>query len=193
MAGVTGDDVPFDPAHLIALADDVMLWGANHFAQRLPHGRWLAWNKLGTQCEPFDSFSDVEFAWHNRRAADRILNLLWKGLLQGDKSDGGKRYHPTMKPVALMRWCIEQAKVPPGGTILAPYMGSGTTGVAAVQMGHPFIGVEIEPRYFDVACRRIAAAVAQPRLDLAPPEPRATQADIFRDADAASAPAAPAA
>jgi site-specific DNA-methyltransferase (adenine-specific) len=157
---IVGDDVPFDPSYLVDAADNVVLWGANHFAARLPHGRWLAWNKLGDM-EPWDSFSDVEFAWHNRRGADRIFSLLWKGLCQGVRDDGGLRAHPTQKPVALMHWCIEQAKVCAGGVILDPYMGSGTTGVAAVQMGHPFVGIEIEPRYLDVACRRIEAAQRQ--------------------------------
>lgn len=167
---VYGDAEPFYPAPWLALADDVILWGANHFAARLPHGRWLAWNKLG-DLEPYDSFSDVEFAWHNRRAADRIFSLMWKGICQAVKDDAGNRAHPTQKPVALMRWCIEQAKVPAGGTILDPYMGSGTTGVAAVQMGHLFVGIEIEPRYFDVACRRIEAA--QRQADLFVPKPKA--------------------
>jgi len=155
---VTGDVEPFDPAAWLAAADDVLLWGANHYAQRLPHGRWLAWNKLGG-LEPWDQFSDVEFAWHNRRAADKLFSHLWKGLCQAGA--GEKRDHPTQKPVALMRWCIEQAKVPPGGVILDPYMGSGSTGVAAVQMRHPFCGIEIEERYFDIACRRIEQAQRQ--------------------------------
>ena len=162
-----GDDTPFDPAPWLGAADDVLLWGANHYAARLPHGRWLAWNKLGGM-EPWDSFSDVEFAWHNRRGAERIFSHLWKGLAQAGA--GERRDHPTQKPVVLMRWCIQQARVPAGGSILDPYMGSGTTGVAAVQMGHPFTGIEIEPRYFDVARRRIADALRQPRLDL--PEPK---------------------
>ena len=76
--------------------------------------------------------------------------------------------HPTQKPVALMRWCIERAKVSPGGIILDPYMGSGSTGVASVQMRHPFVGIEIDPGYFDTACRRIEAATKQ--------------TDLFRDA-----------
>jgi site-specific DNA-methyltransferase (adenine-specific)/modification methylase len=162
---IVGDDEPFDPTQLVGAADIVLLWGANHYAQMLPHGRWLAWNKLGG-LEPWDSFSDVEFAWHNKRGADRIFSHLWKGLCQAGA--GTKRDHPTQKPVPLMRWCIEQAKVPPGGVILDPYLGSGSTGVAAVQMRHPFIGIEIEERYFDVACRRIADAQRQ--------------GDMFRDA-----------
>ena len=63
-----------------------------------------------------------------------------------------------------MKWCIEQAGVPQRGTILDAFMGSGTTGVAAVQMGRKFIGIEREPKYFDIACRRIEEAYMQPRL-----------------------------
>ena len=164
---IVGDDADFDPSPWLTCADAVLLWGANHFARALPRGRWLAWNKLGG-LEPWDSFSDVEFAWCNARGNDKIFSLLWKGLAQGEKMNNGERHHPSMKPIALMRWCIEQAKVPPGGTILDPYMGSGSTGVAAVQMRHPFIGVEIEERYFEIACRRIAEAQRQ--------------SDLFRDA-----------
>ena len=170
LGGIQGDAEPFDPAPWLGAADAVMLWGANHYASRLPHGRWLAWNKLGGM-EPWDQFSDVEFAWHNERGADKLYSHLWKGLCQAGA--GEKRDHPTQKPVALMRWCIEQAKVPAGGTILDPYMGSGSTGVAAVEMRHPFIGIEIEPRYFEIACRRIEQAQRQ--------------LDMFRDAAEANA------
>ena len=70
--------------------------------------------------------------------------------------------HPTQKPVRLMVWCIKQAGDP--HTILDPFMGSGTTGVACAQLGRKFIGIEIEPRYFDIACRRIEQAYAQGKL-----------------------------
>ena len=61
-----------------------------------------------------------------------------------------------------MKWCL--GFVPQAETILDPFMGSGTTGVAAVQTGRKFIGIEIEPKYFDIACKRIQAAVNEPRL-----------------------------
>ena len=156
---IAGDDAPFDPSPWLAWP--CIMWGANHYSGRLPHGRWLAWNKLGT-LEPWDSFSDVEFAWQNQRGADRIFNLLWKGICQGEKDDGGSRGHPTQKPVALMKWCL--GFVPDAQTILDPFMGSGTTGVACAQLGRKFIGIEIEPRYFDIACRRIERAYAQGKL-----------------------------
>jgi len=69
-------------------------------------------------------------------------------------------FHPTEKPVGLMCKFVEWTS----GTILDPFMGSGTTGVAAIQMGRKFIGIEREPKYFDIACKRIEQAVAQPQL-----------------------------
>lgn len=71
------------------------------------------------------------------------------------------RVHPNEKPVSLMSLLIAKA---PGSLVLDPFMGSGSTGVAAVNMGRKFIGVELEPTYFDIACERIAAAQSQGRL-----------------------------
>ena len=165
-APIVGDDCPFDPTPWLAWP--CILWGANHYSGRLPHGRWLAWNKLGHK-EPWDDFCDVEFAFQNTRAADRIFSLLWKGLCQGVKDDGGVRSHPTQKPVALMEWCL--GFVPDAETILDPFMGSGTTGVAAVKLGRKFIGIEIDPGYFDIARRRISEALKQPDLFVERPAP----------------------
>jgi site-specific DNA-methyltransferase (adenine-specific) len=168
---IAGDAEPFDPSPWIGCADVVLLWGAHKFADRLPPGQWLIWDKVPTGKVRHQG--DGEAAWVNRDAAMRIYRLLWDGVCVGsharqEVTAGQSREHPTQKPVALMRWCIERAKVPPGGVILDPYMGSGSTGVAAMQMRHPFIGIEIEPRYFDVACRRIEEAQRQ--------------GDMFRDA-----------
>jgi len=168
---IHGDDAPFDPSPWVEFPD-VILWGANHFASKLPHGRWFAWNKLGS-FEPWDSYSDVEFAWHNARGKDLIFSLLWKGLAQGDKRDNGLRGHPTQKPQRLMEWCLDQ--IPHAELIIDPFMGSGTTGVACVKLGRRFIGIELEPRYFDIACKRIEAAYRQPDLFVAPPAPKPIQ------------------
>lgn len=133
-------------------------WGANHYAGRLPRGRWLAWNKLG-DFPPFgDSFSDVEFGWTNQKGASRIFSLLWKGVRQGEKYDNGRRYHPSQKPLGLMVWLLEQAGAPAGSEVLDPYCGSGSTGVAALLTGRSFVGVECEPAYLDIAARRLGDA-----------------------------------
>lgn len=180
IAPIVGDDEPFDPAALLAF-ENVLMWGANHYAARLPHGRWLAWNKLGSM-ESFDSFSDVEFAWHSRRGADRIFNFMWKGIASVKAGeDGGRRDHPTQKPIALMQWCIEQ--VSPATTILDPFMGSGTTGVACARRGRRFIGIEIEPRYFDIACRRIEEAQRQGDMFRDAPTAKPEQVSMFATGD----------
>lgn len=158
---IVGDDAPFDPAHLLRF-DPVVLFGADHYAQRLPRGRWLVWDKLGGK-DGWDTFSDVEVAWHNKPGAARIFRLMWKGLCQGAGQDkGAKRTHPTQKPVALMEWCIAQAGLP--DVVCDPYMGTGATGIAALNLGRRFIGIEIERRFFDIACERIENAQRQGRL-----------------------------
>ncbi len=171
-APVMGDGEPFDPSEWLGFPE-VILWGANHFAQQVPHGRWLAWNKLGDK-EPWDDFCDVEFAWQNKRAADRIFSHLWKGLCQ--KGAGVRREHPTQKPVELMEWCIGFVS---GGTVLDPYMGSGTTGVAAIKLGRKFIGIEIERKYFDIACRRIEEAYKQPDMFIEAEKAKPEQFDLL--------------
>ncbi|HVB68000.1 MAG TPA: DNA methyltransferase [Acetobacteraceae bacterium] len=156
---ITGDDEPFDPLPWLSVAEIVLFWGAHKFAERLPPGQWLVWDKLHPAglCQ-----GDGEAAWLNVPRPMRIYRLLWNGLCVGtaakaECTNGQKRVHPTQKPIALMTWCIEQARVPAGGTILDPYMGAGSTGIAAVRAGHPFTGIEIEQRCFDTACRRIEA------------------------------------
>ncbi len=154
---IKGDQKPFDPSPLLRFPN-VLMWGANHYAQKIPseRGRWLAWNKL-EHVETFDSFSDVEFAWHSIGRASRICNYMWKGGLACRKKgeENGARVHPTQKPVGLMMWCIEQ--VGDASLILDPFMGSGTTGVACLRTNRKFIGIEIDEKYFEIAVKRIEA------------------------------------
>lgn len=162
LRAIVGDDSPFDPTGLLVF-ENVLIWGADHYAARLPAdtGRWLAWNKLG-DIASYDSFSDVEFAWHSKNGAARIFNFMWKGIASVKRGEEVGRVHPTQKPIALMKWCIEQAGRPEH--VLDPYMGSGTTGVAAVKMGRRFTGIEIDETYFDICCRRVEAALKQPDI-----------------------------
>lgn len=168
---VVADREPFDPAPWLRAADRVVLWGFNHYAARLPVGTTLVWVKKAPHL--WGTFlSDAELGWMAGGHGVYCREIPWSPPARAMDAGGDPSVpvsiHPTQKPVALMRWCIEQAKVPPGGVILDPYMGSGSTGVAAVEMRHPFIGIEIEQRYFDVACRRIEQAQRQ--------------SDLFRDA-----------
>lgn len=157
---IHGDDAPFDPSMWTGFVDNVILWGADHFYKRLPDsGRFLAWDKLAGM-QPWDSFCDVELAWHSKEGAARIFSMLWKGLAcdkQGENN--GLRDHPTQKPERLMRWCIEQAKLEAGSLILDPYMGSGTTLRAAKDLGHRAVGVEIDEKYCEIAARRMGQEV----------------------------------
>jgi DNA modification methylase len=137
-----------------ACSDDQIIWGGNYFTDKLPPSKgWLYWQKrMG------GDFSDGELAWTSRDRALREFTKCPKG--QGAE-------HPTQKPVELMRWCL--GFLPDAQIILDPFMGSGTTGVAAVKMGRKFIGVEKNLDYFSIACRRISEALKQPDLFIEPP------------------------
>lgn len=166
---VIGDDRPFDPTPFIDFAPEVLMWGAHKFSDRLPPGGWLVWDKVPTG--KVRDQGDGEAAWINRDQPMRIFRLLWDGLCVGqgarhEVTAGQKRHHPTQKPEALMVWCVKMIR---GETILDPFMGSGTTGVACAKLGRKFIGIEIEERYFDIACRRIAEAYKQPDMFIEPP------------------------
>ena len=170
---IHGDDEQFDPAHMIEMFAGrslggaggklpIVLWGANNFAHLLPPGQWLVWDKA-CGAGPHSSFADTEFAWTTRKTPRSIFHHMWMGLLRAgeDSTNTSKRAHPSQKPVELMLWCIETARIGLGKTILDPYMGSGSTGVAAVRTGRKFIGVEIDREYFDIACKRISDEQAQ--------------------------------
>lgn len=157
---VHGDQGPFDPSPFITIAPKVILWGANHYADKLPPSpSWLIWDKR--EQESTLSFADCEMAWTNLGGQARIFRHLWNGVAKASEN-GEARVHPTQKPIALMTWCIKQAGNP--ASILDPFMGSGTTGVAAVKAGAAFIGVEIDPQHFATACERIDVAQRQERL-----------------------------
>lgn len=181
---IVGDREPFDPSPWINAAPEVILWGAHKFADRLPPGGWLVWDKVPTG--KIRDQGDGEAAWINRDQPMRIFRLLWDGLCVGEGARhevtaGQKRYHPSQKPEILMAWCLTFIK---GQTILDPYMGAGATGVAAVRAGKRFIGIEIEPRYFDIACERIANAQRQESL-FEPEAPKAEQAPLFSESESA--------
>lgn len=153
------DDSPV-PADLMDLVRSVSHWqiifGGNYYTLP-PTSCWLVWDKENGESD----FADCELAWTNIPKAVRRIRWMWNGMLRAGKEPRGD--HPTQKPLKVMEWAI--LKVPdPAQTILDPFMGSGTTGVACAKMGRSFIGIEIDEGYFDIACERIRAAYAQPDM-----------------------------
>lgn len=138
---------------LVALCAQSIIWGGNYF--RLPpSSSILIWDKV--QPEAF-SLAMAELAWSNLGRPAKIFR--WKSM---SINDGMAKHHPTQKPLGLMLWCLGQAGV--SRSVFDPFMGSGTTGVACAQLGRKFTGIEREPKYFDIACKRIEQAYAQGRL-----------------------------
>ena len=169
---IAGDTEPFDPSPFLGFPQ-VVLFGANHYADKLPpSAKWLVWDKRdgGTP----NNNSDCELAWVKEGGSARLIRHLWNGMLKATEKDS-RRVHSTQKPIAVMEWVIRQS-TSPDQIILDPFMGSGTTGIAAVRLGRKFIGIEIEPTYFDHACRRIQQAVDSPDLFIAPPKPAKQEA-----------------
>ena len=155
---MAGNAEPPDIEWLLNGAWKKAIWGADHFRAQLPAGgRIDAWDKLDGRAG-WDSYSDVEYVWLSQGGKSRIFRHLWKGLAsskKGGERPDGRRDHPTQKPVRAMSWCIEQLGLPAGSLVLDPYMGSGTTGLAARRAGCLFIGVEIDERWFRAAARRL--------------------------------------
>lgn len=151
------DEAPAIVLTFPALAKQTIIWGGNFFPLPIARG-WLVWNKI---IRNFSS-SVCELAWTNLECPIDAFDCSHGALA----SEG--KFHPTQKPLPLMKWCVGKTS----GAILDPFMGSGTTGVAAVNLGRKFIGVEIDPKYFDIACRRIRNALREPSLFVKKPKVR---------------------
>jgi DNA modification methylase len=152
---IINDDMPFDPSPFLKY-EKIIMWGFHHYSDKLPTGSVLIW--LKRYDNGFGSFlSDADLAWMKGGCGVYAFRDV---SLQGESDN---KLHPTQKPLPLMKWCIEQLSSE-GDTIFDPFMGSGTTGVACVQTGRNFIGVEIDPGYFAIAQKRIAEAQLQDRL-----------------------------
>ena len=144
------DDSPVDGKMLaacIAAAPQAIVWGGNYF-DLPPNQCFLIWDKV--QPEDF-SLAMCEYAWTNLKGPAKLFR---RHVVSYEKR------HPTQKPSELMVWCVGKTT----GIVLDPFMGSGTTGVACAQLGRKFIGIEIERKYFDIACERIDNAYRQQRL-----------------------------
>jgi len=155
---VQWDEIPPDGDTIRALracSKYQIIFGGNYFEGLGPTSCWLVWDK-----EAIGAFADCELAWTNLKQTVRRFRYLWSGFR---KAKPERRYHPTQKPIEVMVWCLQQL---PNDcqTICDPYMGVGSTGIAVIERGWRFIGIEKETRYFDIACRRLTEASSQ--LDL---------------------------
>ena len=147
---------------IIKSADNHIIWGGNYFTDILPVSRkWLFWDK----CQTMPTYSDGELAWTSLSGVSTKRIIYNNNGLMAKEKD---RVHPTQKPVGVMEWCIKQLPAETE-TVLDPFMGSGTTGVACVKLGRKFIGIELDEKYFDIACRRIEEAYRQPDMFIEPP------------------------
>lgn len=140
---------------LIPFAQRSIIFGGNYF--RLPPSRgWLVWDKENGASD----FADAELAWTNLKTAVRLKCYRWSGMLQGDMKNKEVRFHPTQKPVPVMEWAVLLAhRLNPVKFIIDPFMGSGTTLVAAKNLGIHCTGIEREKKYIDVAIKRLAQEV----------------------------------
>jgi site-specific DNA-methyltransferase (adenine-specific) len=147
---------------MLAAGKEQAIWGGNYFAVPPSRG-WLVWYKHDSNL----SAADVELCWTSRDMNARMID-------QTIAATNAERVgHPTQKPLRVMRWTL--SFFPAACSVLDPYMGSGTTGVAAVEAGKEFVGVELDPKYFDIACRRIEQAYNQRPLFVAEPAPKPVQ------------------
>lgn len=138
---------------VMSISEHQVIWGGNYFADLLPPSmRWLYWDKGQDGL----SMSDGELAWTNQQNALRAFRLNRSAIAR----EGSQ--HPTQKPIALMEWCL--GFLPNSKTILDPFMGSGTTIVACQRMGRMGTGIELDPEYFEIACKRVDEAARQPDM-----------------------------
>jgi DNA modification methylase len=151
-------------AMAVGMVRHSVIFGGNYY-QLPPSSCWLVWDKQNS-----GDFADCELAWTNLPKAVRRIYWRWNGMIR--KGDD-VREHPTQKPVGVMEWCL--GFLPDAKTILDPFMGSGTTLVACQKLGRLGVGIEIDPDYFEIACKRVEDATRQPDLFVEPaPKPKQT-------------------
>ena len=143
----------------IKLCSAAVIFGGNYLPLP-PSPKWLIWDKENGNTD----FADCELAWTNLPGATRMIKHRWSGMLQHDMANKEIRVHPTQKPLRVMKWCLAQAKIKPPGVIYDPYMGSGTSLLAALDLGFKSVGIDQDEEYCEMAVKRIKAAQAQQKL-----------------------------
>lgn len=141
---------------LQAISKHRIIWGANFFNCFEARGGAIVWDK----CQSMPNFSKADIASCTHFQKTEIVRIPWTNFTAAHKAETD---HPCERPVALYDWCIQYLPQPIL-TVLDPFLGSGSCGVAAVNLGRQFVGIEREPQYFDIACRRIEDAQRQGRM-----------------------------
>ena len=143
--------IPYDAINLsLALCDNVILWGANYYADKLPPSScWIVWDKDNGDTD----FADCELAWTSYNKSVKKFKWKWMGMIQEDMKNKEKRVHPTQKPVALASWAFNEFKA--GNNVLDLFLGSGSTMVAAHQLKRKCYGMELDPKYCQVIIDRM--------------------------------------
>jgi site-specific DNA-methyltransferase (adenine-specific) len=149
------DAEDFDPTPFLNCSDTQIMWGANFYSNKLPKAGWLVWDKRpGIEDMKFNR-SDSELAFFSGSKTVKTFRHLWHGLCR--QTEVGQHLHPTQKPLALMKWCLGLAGSP--SSVLDPFMGSGTTLVAAKELGIRAVGIELNERYCEIAVKRLAQGI----------------------------------
>lgn len=138
---------------LISKSNKAAIFGGNYY--NLPASScWLIWDKDNGNTD----FADCEMVWTNLKKAVRLKKYRWQGMLQqyaGERKE--VRFHPTQKPLAVMKWVLDQVKA--GESVLDPFAGSGTTLIAARDYGISSVGIEREEKYCEVIANRLEQGV----------------------------------
>lgn len=160
------DDVAFDPTPFLKIGKYHLFWGGQYYANVLPISEgWMTWVKRPIDMDFSNdnrSYATTELAWRDWGKA-KFMALVWDGGMRSGHADNRTFCHPSQKPIELMEWCLRN--LPSDAKhVLDPFMGSGTTGVAAARLGLKFTGIEADYMYFELACERIRRAYSQPDI-----------------------------
>lgn len=137
-----------------------VIFGGNYYASILGDSScWLVWDKDNGK----NDFSDCELAWTSFKTAVRKFKWRWNGMLQEDMKNKEKRVHPTQKPLPLFKWILEKYSQP-NDIILDPFLGSGTTALACLELNRHFIGIELSPEYCEIAEKRIKPIIQNQQI-----------------------------
>lgn len=133
-------------SEMLRVSKNAIIWGANHFISKLPYDSscWIVWDKENGN----NDFADCELAWTNYKSAVRRFTFRWAGMLQGNMKHKEERIHPTQKPIALYSWILDNYAMG-GGKIFDPFLGSGSSRIAAYKKGYDFYACELDKDYYD--------------------------------------------